>query len=236
MKRPPSRLARPLRLLALCVAPALLAGGVEAAAHEGGELRGTLTLMQEGRRVADGVDQAVVFFTPAKKPKLASTAADAMPEMATLKKAFTPRVLVVPAGGKIRFPNQDPILHNAFSVSAGNAFDVGLYGRGAGKTVTMKEPGLVRVFCNVHQQMAGYVLVVDTPYSTAPDKKGGFALTGLPAGPGTLSVWHERGELVTQAVTLPAKTPLTLSLAVSKPRVPRHLNKFGKAYSTDSSY
>lgn len=242
MKRPPSRLVRPLRLLALCSVPALLAGGVllvagtEAAAHEGGELRGTLTLMQEGRRVADGVDQAVVFFTPAKKPKLASTAADAMPEMATLKKAFTPRVLVVPAGSKVRFPNQDPILHNAFSVSAGNAFDVGLYGRGAGKTVTMKEPGLVRVFCNVHQQMAGYVLVVDTPYSTAPDTKGGFTLTGLPSGPGTLSIWHERGELVTQAVTLPAKTPLTLSLAVSKPRVPRHLNKFGKAYSTDSSY
>ncbi len=242
MKRPPSRLVRPLRLLALCSVPALLAGGAllvagtEAAAHEGSELHGTLTLMQEGRRVADGVDQAVVFFTPAKKPKLASTAADALPEMKTLKKAFTPRVLVVAAGSKVRFPNQDPILHNAFSVSAGNAFDVGLYGRGSGKTVTMKEPGLVRVFCNVHQQMAGYVLVVDTPYSTAPDKKGGFALTGLPSGPGTLSVWHERGELVTQAVTLPAKTPLTVSLAVSKPRVPRHLNKFGKAYSTDSSY
>jgi plastocyanin len=235
MKRLPSRLARPLRLLALCAAPALLTGGSVAVAHEGAELRGTLILMQEGRRVADGVDQAVVFFTPAKKPKLAS-AGEAMPEMATLKKAFTPRVLVVPAGAKVRFPNQDPILHNAFSVSAGNAFDVGLYGRGAGKTVTFKEPGLVRVFCNVHQQMAGYVLVVDTPYSTVPDKKGGFALTGLPAGAGTLSVWHERGELVTQAVTLPAKTPLALSLAVSKPRVPRHLNKFGKAYSTDSSY
>ena len=237
MKRDNSRLARSVRLLALCGATAMLAGAaaaVAAARDDTAQLAGTLVLVQEGRNVVEGVDQAVVFFTPAKKQKVA--AAEALPEMATLKKAFLPRRLVVPVGSKVRFPNQDPILHNAFSVSGGNAFDVGLYGRGPGKTVTFKEAGLVRVFCNVHQQMAAYVLVVDTPYSTAPDKKGGFSLAGLPAGPGTLSVWHERGELLSQQVTLPASAPLRLSLAVSKPRVPRHLNKFGKAYSTDSSY
>jgi plastocyanin len=234
MKRLLSRLARPFGLLALGAAPALLGAAMAAAATENGELRGTLTLTQEGRSVADGVDQAVVFFTPAKKSK--PSASEPVPEMATAKKAFTPRVLVVAVGSKVRFPNLDPILHNAFSVSAGNAFDVGLYGKGPGKAVTFKEPGLVRVFCNVHQQMAGYVLVVDTPYATAPDKRGGFTLQGLPAGPGTLSVWHERGEMQTQQVTVPSTAPLKLSLAVSKPRLPRHLNKFGKAYSTDSAY
>ena len=238
MKSDPSRLARhvarPLRLLAACAAAALLGGTVAAAREDTAQLSGTLMLVQEGRNVTDGVDQAVVFFTPAKKPKV--TAVEDVPEMATVKKTFEPRMLVVPVGSKVRFPNQDPILHNAFSVSGGNAFDVGLYGRGPGKTVTFKEAGLVRVFCNVHQKMAAYVLVVDTPYSTAPDKKGGFSLAGLPTGPGTLSVWHERGELISQQVTLPASAPVRLSLAVSKPRVPRHLNKFGKAYSTDSSY
>ena len=234
MERPLPRLARSVRLFALCALPVVLGGG-DALRGEGTDLAGTLVLVQEGRNVTDGVDQAVVFFTPAKKPKV-TAAAEAVPEMATLKKAFQPRLLVVPVGSRVRFPNLDPILHNAFSVSGGNAFDVGLYGRGKGKTVTFKEAGLVRVFCNVHQQMAAYVLVVDTPYSTAPDKKGGFSLAGLPSGPGTLSVWHERGQLISQAVTLPASAPLRLSLAVSKPRVPRHLNKFGKSYSTDSSY
>ena len=234
MTRDISRLARSIPLFALCAGAALL-GTVAAAREDTAQISGTLVLVQEGRNVTDGVDQAVVFFTPAKKPKVA-TAGDDVPEMATVKKSFQPRLLVVPVGAKVRFPNQDPILHNAFSVSGANAFDVGLYGKGPGKLVTFKEPGLVRVFCNVHQQMAGYVLVVDTPYSTAPDKKGGFSLAGLPAGPGTLSVWHERGEMLTQQVTLPAAAPVRLSLAVSKPRVPRHLNKFGKAYSTDSSY
>ena len=239
MTRDLSRLVRQVTgrapLLALCASAALLGGAAVVAREDTAQISGTLVLVQEGRAVTDGVDQPVVFFTPAKKPKVA-TAGDEPPEMATVKKSFQPRLLVVPVGAKVRFPNQDPILHNAFSVSGANAFDVGLYGKGPGKTVTFKEPGLVRVFCNVHQQMAGYVLVVDTPYSTAPDKKGGFTLDGLPAGPGTLSVWHERGELLTQQLTLPATAPVKLSLAVSKPRVPRHLNKFGKAYSTDSSY
>jgi plastocyanin len=234
MERFSQRLARTLRLVALCAAPALLAGGAAEAALDTAELRGTLMLVQEGRNNTAGVEQAVVFFTPARKPKLAAPAAP--PEMSTFRKEFKPRLLVVPVGSKVGFPNLDPILHNAFSVSAGNAFDVGLYGKGAGKEVTFKEPGLVRVFCNVHQSMAGYVLVLDTPFSTSPDKSGAFTLSGLPAGPGTLSIWHQRGELQSQPVTVPAASPVRLSLAVSKPRVPRHLNKFGKAYSTDGAY
>jgi plastocyanin len=232
MKRLSPPLVTTLRLLALCALLGSLAGS--AAAHNDAVLEGTLVLVQDGRNVVDGVDQAVVFFTPARKPRL--TAVAAVPEMATAHKEFRPRMLVVPVGSKIRFPNQDPILHNAFSVSGGNAFDVGLYGRGTGKEVTMKTPGVVRVFCNVHQSMSGYVVVIDTPYSTSPDKSGAFSLAGLPAGPGTLSVWHERGQMQTQQVTLPASAPLRLLLTVAKPRVPRHLNKFGKAYSSDGAY
>jgi plastocyanin len=233
MERLSSRLARTVRRLTLCAVPALLAGS--AAAHDTAELRGTLMLVRVGGAVAVGVDMAVVYFTPAKKPKV-EAADDVVPEMATSRKQFVPRRLVVPVGSRVRFPNQDPILHNAFSVSGGNAFDVGLYGKGPGKEVTFKEPGLVRIFCNVHQSMAGYVLVIDTPFSTAPDPRGAFALAGLPTGAGTLTVWHEQAEPLTQDVTLPLQAPLRLSLAVSKPRVPRHLNKFGKAYSTGDAY
>lgn len=233
MERLLRRLATTVPLLALCAVPALLAGS--AAAHDVAEVRGTLVLVREGRPVAEGVDKAVVYFTPAKKPKVAP-GVESVPEMATSRKQFVPRRLVVPVGSKVRFPNLDPILHNAFSVSGGNAFDVGLYGKGSGKEVVFNEPGLVRVFCNVHQAMAGYVLVIDTPFSTAPDARGAFALDGLPAGAGTLTVWHEQADPLTQELTLPLKAPLRLSLAVSKPRVPRHLNKFGKAYSTDDAY
>ena len=197
------------------------------------ELRGTVELVQDGKRLTQGAQEAVVFFAPDRG---GSVAPGKPVEMVTLRKEFQPRLLVVPVGTKVRFPNQDPILHNVFSVSPGNAFDVGLYKKGIGKEVTLREPGLVRVFCNVHQSMTGYVLVVDTPHSVSPDARGGFHLTGLPPGPGTLSIWHERGELLTQQVTVPSAAPLRISLPVSRPRVPRHLNKFGKAYRTGDSY
>lgn len=214
----------------------LLAGATPARKAPEGELHGTLQLLQEGKPARDGVEQAVVYFTPQKAPKLELPAQP--PEMATVKKEFKPHALVVPVGGSVRFPNQDPILHNAFSVSPGNAFDVGVYAHGPGKDVAFQKAGLVRVFCNVHQSMAAYVLVLDTPYWTSPDAAGNFTLGGLPTGPGTLSIWHERGELTTQQVTVAATpgAPLQLSLKVSKARVPLHLNKFGKPYSTGGAY
>ena len=161
-----------LALLLLCAAAA--------PGQPPAELRGTLELVQDGKRLAQGAQEAVVFFTPAR----GGAVAPGRPvEMVTLRKEFQPRLLVVPVGTKVRFPNQDPILHNVFSVSPGNAFDVGLYKKGAGKEVTFLEPGLVRVFCNVHQSMTGYVLVVDTPHSVSPDARGAFHLAGLPPGP-----------------------------------------------------
>ena len=210
--------------------PALLLALAAPATPQGGELRGTLQLTQDGRRV-QGAQEAVVYYTPATAPRRAAT--PPVFEMATQRKEFRPRTLVVPVGAKVRFPNQDPILHNVFSVSGGNAFDLGLLPKGPGKEATFREPGLVRVFCNVHQSMTAYVLVLDTPYSASPDAAGAFELSGLPPGNGTLSVWHERGEVVSRPVTVPAGGALALTLPVSKPRVPRHLNKFGKPYRTD---
>jgi plastocyanin len=213
--------------------PLLLLLAAAAPGQPPGELRGTVELVQDGKRLGQGAHEAVVFFTPARG---AAVQPGKVVEMVTVRKEFRPRLLVIPVGTTVRFPNQDPILHNVFSVSPGNAFDVGLYKKGAGKEVTFREPGLVRVFCNVHQSMTAYILVLATAHSVSPDARGAFHLAGLPPGPGTLSVWHERGEMVTQQVTVPSAAPLRVSLPVSRPRVPRHLNKFGKAYRTGDAY
>ncbi len=201
----------------------------------GAELAGRVVLVEKGRANAAATAdtrRAVVWFEPeAGAGARVAPPAPVVAEMTTVKKQFQPQVLVVPVGSTVRFTNQDPILHNAFSVSGRNAFDSGLVGPGKAREAVFKEPSVTRVFCNVHHAMFAHVVVVATPFYAQPDARGGFRLEGLPAGPGTLHFWHERGEPQSRRVTLPLAAPLELELVVDKPRVPPHKNKFGKSYS-----
>jgi plastocyanin len=199
------------------------------------EIRGRVQLLAKGGKgPAKGSDvrQAVVYFEPASPTPQSSRPSDTPLEMVTKRKAFTPRVLVVQKGSRVRFPNQDPILHNAFSVSSPNQFDLGLSKQGPGKEKRFEEAGLVRVFCNVHHEMVAYILVLGTPYYVSPDAQGEFVLTGLPRGPGKLTVWHEQADPWTADVELPAKVagPLMARVEIVRPLIPAHLNKLGQSY------
>jgi hypothetical protein len=194
-------------------------------------LAGRVTLTQKGKPATDpGLDarRAVVWYVP---EGAVPTPPPRTVDMATVRKQFSPQLVAVPVGSTVRFPNQDPILHNVFSVSGGNTFDLGLVGAGKGKQATFKEAGVVRVFCNVHHAMFGHVVVVATPFYGMPETGGAYRLSDLPAGRGTLWWWHERGEAASRAVTLPHAAPVDLRIEVTRPRVPPHKNKFGKSYS-----
>jgi plastocyanin len=202
------------------------AGAVQAA-----QIAGRVELQVDGTAVrTEELRRAVVYF----KPKAAvSVRPGAKPiDIVMRRKEFVPRVVAVTAGSTVRFPNSDPILHNVFSVSGENAFDLGLYPEGPGKTVTFAHPGLVRVFCNVHHDMVAWVLVLDTPYFTTVGADGAFLLEGLPESEGLLVVWHERSEAWSRELRLPADEPVVVSLTVSKPAVPAHADKNGKPYAT----
>jgi plastocyanin len=170
----------------------------------------------------------VVYYVP-DRPTGPVEPLEETAEMATRGKEFEPRVLTVPRGSTVAFPNRDPILHNVFSVSDPYRFDLGLYGGGDSESVTFDRPGVVRVFCNVHHEMVGYVLVLDTRHSARPDAQGRFRLTGLPAGEGELTVWHEQAEPWTRRIRIPAGT-VAVRLELTKPKIPPHRNKFGRSY------
>lgn len=192
------------------------------------DITGEVQLVRRGRTVRGDLDSALIFFTP---DRAVSVKAPEEPfEMKTVDKNFEPRILPVPVGAVVRFPNFDPILHNVFSVSSGNEFDLGLYARGSGKSATFHREGLVRVFCNVHQDMVAHIRVVGTPYVTTADSKGNFVLSNLPDGPGTLTVWHERSDDLTLHLESSDKRMGTIELEASRPRVPQHLNKTGDPY------
>lgn len=145
-------------------------------------------------------------------------------------KAFAPRVLGVPAGTVVSFPNDDDIFHNVFSLSPGNAFDLGLYRAGASKSRTFASPGVVRIFCNIHPQMTALVVAAPTPWVVTTGPDGAWRLD-LPAGRYTLTAISERAAAVTAEVTVSGATaspPLALdeSAFIAVP----HTNKFGKPY------
>jgi plastocyanin len=217
-------------LLPLLASVLLLATAAEAA-----ELTGTVQLEKRGRaQKVDSESRVIVYFVPD-----GDTAAKAPSKpfvLTTEGKEFKPRNLVVPVGSTVQFPNEDTILHNVFSVSGRNHFDLGLYRQGPGKNVTFQHSGVVRVFCNVHHSMVAWVVVADTPHVTYADDNGRFRLTGLPNGPGTLTAWYERSDPVSQSVRLPTSGPVELILEVSKPKLPKHKDKDGRSYRRRERY
>jgi plastocyanin len=194
------------------------------------EVRGRVELYSGGQalRAVEAAD-AVVYFRP--RAPIAVQPAVSGAVMSTRRKQFVPRVLPITVGSTVRFPNEDPILHNVFSTSVDNSFDLGLYGSGAGSEYLFRNPGLVKVYCNVHHSMFGFVLVLDTPYFTRPNAQGSFELTGLPDGEGELVVFHDRAALPWRQRILTQSTPeLAIRIDLNKRKVPQHMNKFGKPY------
>ncbi len=149
-------------------------------------------------------------------------------------KTFVPRVLAVPVGTTVRFPNSDGIFHNVFSLSPGNAFDLGLYRSGASKSRTLTGPGLVRVFCNIHPQMTAVVVAAPTPWVAVTAAGGAFRLE-LPAGRYRVTALSERAAAVTAEVTVAGTTTApVLALDESAFTGVPHTNKFGKPYPPEA--
>src|SRR5262245_53709763 len=110
--------------------------------------------------------------------------------MEQVNQSFRPRVLAIPVGTTVDFPNLDPIFHNAFSYSKTKRFDLGKYGQGKSESVTFNKPGVVQIFCDIHSNMSAYIYVADTAHVTQPDGKGQFVLPDIPKGKYTLRLWH----------------------------------------------
>ncbi len=150
----------------------------------------------------------------------------------TLGKQFTPRVSIATPGTEVSFPNLDQILHNVFSVTQGNRFDTGHYKPGDSPKVRVANPGLVKLYCNVHHQMNAFLWVVATPFAQLLDGQSGLRFEHVPAGTYRLRLWHP--ECGDRTWTLKVGEGVTLGqwdLDVSLPSLEPHKNKFGRDYS-----
>ncbi len=193
------------------------------------ELRGSVQLVSGGKELrANEASDAVVYFRPDGMTRFEPPAVRAV--MTTRRKQFWPRILAIPVGTTVQFPNEDVILHNAFSSSTGNAFDTGVYGAGEGASHRFEKPGLVKVYCNVHHSMFAHILVLDTPFIARPDAQGRFVLSDLPDGEGELIVFHDRSAPSRQRIDPAQSGEVAIRIELTTRKVPPHMNKFGKPY------
>ena len=149
---------------------------------------------------------------------------------------FSPRVLAIAAGTTVAFPNADPIEHNVFSHSASAEFDFGRYGPGAGKSRAFPTPGVVEIFCNVHQEMVSYIVVAPSAAFAITGPDGSFSIKRIPAGRHQLVVWERfaRPRVQSIFVDVPPGGSAQVALEVSEKVESEepHQNKFGVTYST----
>jgi plastocyanin len=222
------------RLAAIALSWALVAGTSQGHARAG-EITGRVRLALAGGASAPAAD-SVLWIEGALPAGVRASLQP--PSVSSRAKRFEPHVLVVTRGAPVSFPNVDPIFHNVFSRTPGSEFDLGLYRRGASKTFAFRSAGLVRLYCNIHAEMAAYVMVVapEDAFAVA-GSDGSFRIASLPPGRHTLKAWHEQaGERsVPVDVTAEGATSMDVVLDASQYRPSPHKNKHGKDYPPATS-
>ena len=129
---------------------------------------------------------AVVYLTGEFPP--ADAATDVV-DIVQKDGMFLPGALAVRAGTVVRFPNADPYFHNVFSY-ADPRFDLGRYPEGESREVTFDEPGIVRIYCEIHEFMRAVVLVTEHTFHDVVAEDGTFRIEGIPPGEYTLAAYH----------------------------------------------
>jgi plastocyanin len=230
----------PLRALVLSSTILLLATGLTTARESSaGSIKGTVVLKgtaPELKKLAVTIDQYVcgkeknpqelvvspqggirsVVVWIEKPPPTA--AAEALPTTAAMDQKecmFLPRVVIVPAGGKIDFLNSDRLLHNLHATPNANPPFNRTQPKGRTITISFSHPEIIRVTCDLHSWMRGWVVVADHPFYALTDDGGAFELRGLPAGRYTLKVWQERLGTASKDVVVGDQEPTAVTLEMA---------------------
>lgn len=129
---------------------------------------------------------------------------------------FVPSVAFVRPGGSVAFPNHDPFQHNVYSYSSVGTFDLGRQNPGTSAAETFAEPGIVEVFCEVHDFMRGAVIVTENPYNAIVGSDGSFRLTAVPPGEYTIAFWHPEHEPLEQSVSVSGGATATVQVQLRR--------------------
>ncbi len=126
--------------------------------------------------------------------------------------AFNPRTLIVPVGATVAFPNQDKVRHHVYSFSKPARFELKLFGKDQTRSYTFTTPGAVALGCNIHDQMSGFIKVVDTPFAGKTNGSGDALIPAVTGGAARVIIWHPALRAKSNEIIVPVQVPDTGTL------------------------
>lgn len=105
----------------------------------------------------------------------------------------------------VSFPNKDNVRHHVYSFSPARSFELPLYKGTPAEPVLFDKPGIVRIGCNIHDWLIGYIDVAEPPYVGKTGKHGVIELEGMPPGRYRVRVCHPWMEAAEQATEVEVK-------------------------------
>lgn len=224
---------------------AMLAGITLGASAQNSDVMGTIASGNEAGTKSGraSLSDVVVWLIPLSEPAIKRTQepAPARATMVQKDKEFHPRLLVLPTGSSVEFPNRDPFFHNVFSLFNGKQFDLGLYEAGESKTVRFDRAGISYIFCNIHPEMNAIVITLSTPYYAVSDPSGKFSFKDVPPGEYEMHIFAEglnnedQRKLVRNVTINPEATNLAAIDLPERRLSLKHKNKYGKDYDSAPS-
>jgi len=146
---------------------------------------------------------AAVVYLEGQFPAEATNAPPGTNQVLQQGMQFHPALLPVRVGTTVAFPNGDDFYHNVFSYSKAKRFDLGRYRKDDKPEVQVfDKPGVVKLYCEIHEHMRGVILVLDTPYFTRTGTNGTYRLDNLPPGKYLLNAWVDENQVETKQVEL----------------------------------
>ena len=201
----------------LPLAAVVVTGGLMARAQAPDATQSASSETQHGRisgKVSAGKGISVVWVEAAEGmtfPKAARIGAVSQKNL-----RFEPHILAVPVGATVDFQNGDSVAHNIFwPAISGNkklGHSLGTWPKGQSRKFQFTTPGVVPLLCNVHPEMAAYIIVTPTPYLAQTDDAGSFTIPDIPDGNYKLTAWHEGYKSQTKPVTVASDARVDFTL------------------------
>ena len=152
-----------------------------------------------------GLENVVVSLADVKRGKPFAEEEVSLTQKAC---AYTPHVLLVPAGQPFKILNEDGLLHNFHTYGKANPpINRAQPKHRTEMTVQLDHPETVLVGCDIHNWMSAQIVVEDSPYYAVTDETGAFELDDVPPGDYDIIASHEGvGEMRKKVSVAPGGT------------------------------